>query len=197
MENSQEKIWNLPNFLTFSRVIIAFVVIYFIFAGFPLFYIASFFVLGMITDFWDGFLARRLKLTTEFGRNFDMIADRFLMVGTVLALIIKFTESPLFTSYHLFQIFIILSREILVTPVVLTAILTGAGIPKVRFVGKLTTFMQGVTFPLILLSVEYPVFSFSIIFAIITSFIGMASALYYTNDIKHLLAKKSKLHDLS
>ncbi len=192
MNNNQEKIWNLPNFLTFSRVVITFVTIYFVFAAFDFIYIASLFTLGMLTDFFDGFLARRFKETTEFGRQFDMIADRFLMVGTVLALLIKFTGDSLLTRYHLFQIFIILSREILVMPILLTAVLTGVGIPQVRFVGKFTTFMQGITFPLILLSVKYPVFGFSIYFAIVTSLAGLTSAFYYTNDIKNLLARKKK-----
>ncbi len=190
MSNNQEKIWNLPNFLTFSRVIITIVTIYYVFAGFDLIYIVGLFTLGMLTDFFDGFLARRLRETTEFGRQFDMAADRFLMVGTVLALLIKFTGDSLLTRYHLLQIFIILSREILVLPVLLAAILAEAGIPRVRFVGKLTTFMQGVAFPLILLSVKYPVFGFSIYFAVITSLAGAISAFYYTNDIKNLLAKK-------
>ena len=194
MEEDQQKenIWNFPNFLTFSRVVITFATMYLIFAGFEIFYIAALFIIGMLTDFFDGFWARKFKETTEFGRQFDMIADRFLMVGTVMALLIKFTGDSLLTRYHLLQIFIILSREILVLPILLTAILTGVGIPHVRFAGKLTTFMQGITFPLILLSVKYPLFSFSIYFAIATSLTGLVSAFYYTNDVKDLVAKKKK-----
>ena len=90
MEQNQpkENIWNVPNVLTFSRIIITFLTIFFIFAGFNIVYIVIAFVIGMITDCHDGQIARRFHLTTEFGRQFDMIADRVLMIGVALAAII-------------------------------------------------------------------------------------------------------------
>jgi CDP-diacylglycerol--glycerol-3-phosphate 3-phosphatidyltransferase len=192
-ENRQKKenIWNVANLLTLFRIIITFLTAYFIFAGFHIVYVTLAFITGMLTDFLDGQAARRLKVETEFGRKFDMIADRILMLGVVLALIIKFSLSGILTKIHLFQIFFILSREITTAPAALIAAFKGAGFPQVRFVGKITTVMQAITFPMILLSTAYKCFNLSLYFAIITGIVGLISAFYYINDVKILVAKKT------
>ncbi|GAI08641.1 unnamed protein product, partial [marine sediment metagenome] len=56
-EQKKENIWNTPNALTLSRVIITFVTMYFIFADFDISYIIVAFVVGMITDTLDGQVA--------------------------------------------------------------------------------------------------------------------------------------------
>src|SRR3989344_1680419 len=89
MSPTKENIWNIPNALTFSRIIITILAVFFIFADFDIVYVAVAFVVGMITDFLDGQIARRFNMKTEFGRQFDMIADRFLMISVALAAIIK------------------------------------------------------------------------------------------------------------
>ena len=86
----KENIWNIPNTLTFLRVIITFATLYCIFAQYSLTLVAILFAVGMITDFLDGQIARRFNMTTEFGRQFDIIADRFLMLGVTGALTIDF-----------------------------------------------------------------------------------------------------------
>lgn len=44
------------------------------------------FVLGAITDFFDGFLARKLHAETAWGATLDPIADKILVCGTILGL---------------------------------------------------------------------------------------------------------------
>src|SRR3989338_2127453 len=85
---AQENIWNVPNSLTLLRVILTFATMYCIFAQYSLAVVAILFAIGMVTDFLDGQIARRYKLETEFGRKFDIIADRFLLIGTAFALAI-------------------------------------------------------------------------------------------------------------
>lgn len=188
-EPLKENIWNVPNLLTFSRIVITFITIYFIFASFHIAFVIVSFVVGMITDILDGQIARRFNLKTEFGRQFDMVADRFLMVGTALAFMIKFSADGIMGRGQLLQIFLIMSREIITCPVAMISVFMTAGIPQARFFGKLTTVMQAVAFPLILLGIFYPVFSFSIYFAIITCIIGFVSGIHYINDMKDLMAK--------
>ncbi len=181
--NKKENIWNIPNILTFSRVIITFVVIYFIFAGFSIFHIMIAFFVGMLTDCLDGQIARRYNLTTEFGRKFDMVSDRFLFTGTVFSLVIKFTSLEILSRLQLLQIFLISSREIIASPAVFITILWGKVIPGVRSIGKATTVMQAIALPLILLSTRYEVFGFSIYIAILTGIMGVISAFYYIQDL--------------
>ena len=113
-----------------------------------------------------------------------MVADRILMVGVSVAVLVKFILLGLLTASHIFQILLILSREIIASTAALVTIFKGVGIPQARFIGKLTTVMQAVTFPMIMLSVFYNFFNFSLYFAIATGVIGSISALFYINDIR-------------
>jgi len=75
-------VWNIPNVLTIIRMILipVFVILFFNnqkMAALAVFCIASF------TDFLDGFLARKLNQVTDFGKLFDPLADK-LMVLTVM-----------------------------------------------------------------------------------------------------------------
>ncbi len=75
-------VWNIPNVLTMIRMILipVFVVLFFNdrkMAALAVFCAASF------TDFLDGFLARRLNQITDFGKLFDPLADK-LMVLTAM-----------------------------------------------------------------------------------------------------------------
>ena len=176
----KENIWNFPNTLTLIRIIITFSTIYLILADFDIAIIAGFFIFGMVTDFFDGQIARKFKQETEFGRKFDIIADRFLMISTVLALILTYQG---LSRSEIMQIFLVMSREIVSFPFALIAFASRKKIPHAKFIGKLTTFMQGVAFPAILLSIKYPIFNFSIYLAYATGFIGIVSAFYYINDL--------------
>src|SRR3989344_8081153 len=91
----EENIWNIPNTLTLLRVLITFITIYFIFAGYSVITIVVLFAIGMLTDFFDGQIARKFNQTTEFGRRFDVVADRFLMVSIALAFIISYSMDDL------------------------------------------------------------------------------------------------------
>ena len=191
IKEAEENIWNVPNTLTFLRVLIAFVTVYLIFSGYDLKVIALFFTVGMITDFLDGQIARRFNQKTEFGRKFDMVADRFLMVSAVLAFIVDLILVGDLTRAYMLQIFLIMSREIIALPVAIIAIASGKIIPHVRFIGKATTFLQAVTFPLILLSIKDPFFDFSIYFALLTCAFGLISGFAYINDVLLTSGKRS------
>ena len=55
---------------------------------------------------------------------------------------------------------------------------SGKLVPKVKKIGKLMTFMQAITFPMILLQLN-----FSIYFAIVTGLIGLFSGIEYIKDV--------------
>lgn len=185
--SGKEKILNVPNALTLLRVFIAVVTIILVFAGFDIFYIISFLLAGMLTDLLDGQIARRFNLKTEFGRMFDMIADRILMVGVTGAVILKLGFGGFLQKPQIFQIVIMLLREIISIPFFLSRIFYGnKTIPQVRIIGKATTVLQAITFPMILLSKYYEIFNVSWYFAIATGIVGFISALYYLRDTKNL-----------
>ena len=81
----------LPNKLTLIRIamIPVFIVLFYI----PLFGINNYlltglFILAGLTDWFDGYLARRLKMQSEFGAFLDPVADK-LMVSMVLVLLVS------------------------------------------------------------------------------------------------------------
>ena|SRR3989338_3170613 len=179
----EEKLFNIPNSLTLLRVILTFFIFYLIIGKYSPLSIVVFFVIAALTDFLDGQIARRWRQQTEFGRKFDMIADRFLMIGTVFVLLINWSMEGILERKHILQIFLITSREIVSLPFALLGVWMNKDIPKVRFIGKLTTFLQGFAFPIILLSISSSFFDFSIYLSWLTGIIGIFSAITYIRDL--------------
>jgi hypothetical protein len=83
-----ENIWNVPNFLTFSRLIAAPVVGYLVLYDHH-FYAVALFAYAGITDLIDGWIARKWNLQTVIGTVIDPMADKMLMTILVVCLAIK------------------------------------------------------------------------------------------------------------
>ena len=178
----KEKIVNIPNFLSISRIVIALIIILGIFY-FQVKTIAILFIIGMLTDFFDGQIARRFNMKTEFGRKADMVADRILMIGTALAFILRVISDGNLDNNFVLQMILILTRDIIALPFAIFWMFSGKTMPHANKFGKATTFFQGIAFPALILSLYYPVFSFSIYFAIATSLIGMFSAITFIREV--------------
>lgn len=88
-ENVANEIWNLPNALTLFRIfLVPFLVVVLLtkfsgreFVGLAIFLVAA------ITDFFDGWLARRRNQTTRMGALLDPIADKLLMSAAFISLV--------------------------------------------------------------------------------------------------------------
>src|SRR5262245_34137786 len=77
---------NLPNALTASRLVLAFVLFWLI-AVKSWYPALGVFIVAAITDWLDGYLARKQGLTSAFGRNFDPLVDKVLVCGTFIFLL--------------------------------------------------------------------------------------------------------------
>ena len=77
---------NIANKLTLLRVALIPVFLIVLYWGFPYSqYVAlAIFIVASITDFVDGYLARKLKLVTDFGKFMDPLADKVLVVTAML-----------------------------------------------------------------------------------------------------------------
>ena len=104
---------NLPNILTMSRIfIIPLVVATFFFDSPAMRWTAcALFTLAGITDFFDGYLARRANQVSNFGRFLDPIADK-LLVASVLLLIVAFDRVG---PWSYVPVLVILLREIAIS----------------------------------------------------------------------------------
>lgn len=82
---------NVPNFLALARILLTPVVMSFVLLSRRIdgaFGIAlTIFVAAALTDFVDGYLARRWEITTTAGAFLDSVADKVLVTGTLLVLI--------------------------------------------------------------------------------------------------------------
>lgn len=86
---------NIPNFLTLLRiVIIPIIIITFYFDDKILAYRIAciLFLLAGITDFLDGYMARKFNLQSKFGIMLDPVADKLLVVS-ILIMLIKFNRA--------------------------------------------------------------------------------------------------------
>ncbi|XP_052172433.1 CDP-diacylglycerol--glycerol-3-phosphate 3-phosphatidyltransferase 1, chloroplastic-like [Diospyros lotus] len=96
----EHKLLTLPTILTISRV-----------AAIPLlvstFYMdncwgttatASIFIAAAITDWLDGYLARRMRLGTAFGAFLDPVADKLMVAATLILLCSRPLEVPMFAQ---------------------------------------------------------------------------------------------------
>ncbi|EJW21942.1 hypothetical protein IMCC14465_03360 [alpha proteobacterium IMCC14465] len=103
----------LPNLLTLFRVLMipALVLVYLIPGPLGNWFAFSIYTLAAITDYLDGWLARKLKATSEFGRMLDPIADK-LMVVAVLIILIEFRD---ISGIHTLAAGLIIMREILIS----------------------------------------------------------------------------------
>ncbi|MDX2312434.1 MAG: CDP-alcohol phosphatidyltransferase family protein, partial [Gammaproteobacteria bacterium] len=80
---------NIPNSLTVIRILLipVFVLVFYLPFNWTHLAAAALFALGAITDWLDGYLARKLDQTSVFGAFLDPVADK-LLVATALVLLV-------------------------------------------------------------------------------------------------------------
>ena len=182
-----EKIITVPTFLNISRIILTFVVIYMIITDTKIVNIVIVFSIAALTDWFDGFIARKYGLVNEFGAKADMLADRFLWIGTAVTFVAVFGIKGRLEIINGIQVLLIMSREIISAPSAVAAFFEGGLFPHTRYVAKITTFTQGFAIPSLILGVYYPNWIYlSLPLSIFTGISGTISGLYYIRDVNEL-----------
>ena len=104
----------IPNILTlfrsFAAIILPLIIIY---GGEIGALIATpILILAGMSDYFDGFLARKYKVVSNFGKILDTVADKLLVIGVIFALA---SENMLDYFYSFFPALLIVLREILIS----------------------------------------------------------------------------------
>lgn len=145
---------NLPNRLTMLRIILIPIILLSLFfntTSLPwvgdysklLNYIGAWtFVLASVTDFFDGYIARKKNIVTVFGSFLDPIADKFLVISSLIMLLAL-------GRVHVLIVLILVLREMYITALRLLAIEKGLSVP-VGALGKWKTATQMVGIPLLM-----------------------------------------------
>lgn len=143
-----EKSLNLPNLITFSRLVLAFVVLVLLDQTDWWITTTAIFVFAVSTDFLDGYLARKWNQVTVLGRIMDPFVDKVIIGGTLIFLI----PHPA-SGVCAWLTFLVIGREMFVTG--LRSVLEGHGIDfSAKWSGKLKMIVQSVTIPLAILSLS-------------------------------------------
>jgi cardiolipin synthase (CMP-forming) len=139
---------NIPNLLTWARILLIPLVVgvYYL----PLtpveqnFVATAAFLVAAITDWIDGWLARKLNQTSAFGAFLDPVADK-LMVAAALVMLVELNRADAMLC------FIIIGREIAISA--LREWMANIGAAKsvaVSLIGKLKTIAQMTAIPMLL-----------------------------------------------
>ncbi len=129
---------NIPNLVTAIRVILVPFFIYLVLQPSQTSHLIAFalFVLASLTDLVDGYLARRLKQETEFGKFLDPFADKCLALGAFITFIF------LSEQIELWMVLCILGRDVFITCLRYLSIYQGSSLRTSRLAKVKTAFQM-------------------------------------------------------
>ena len=140
------------------------------------------FVLASLTDFLDGYIARKYNLVTTFGKFIDPLADKLLVMTALLILTVE-------GIIPVWIVITILSREFIVTGIRLVAAPTG----KVIAASKLGKYKTATTMVALALLLMFEFNSLFDTFGMILLYIGLAltiiSGIEYFYKNRHIIAE--------
>ncbi|MDH4145501.1 MAG: CDP-alcohol phosphatidyltransferase family protein [Acidimicrobiia bacterium] len=134
-------VWTIPNVISFVRLLCVPLFVYLLFGREHR--AAAAWLLGVLgmTDWVDGYLARRLDQVSELGKLLDPVADRLALVVGIAAILVD-GSAPLWFGL------VVLAREVLVSVAGLALGALGARRIDVTWWGKTGTFFLYFAFPM-------------------------------------------------
>ncbi len=186
-ERNDLEIDNLPNRLTMFRMLMIPVVVTALYlAEYPTEWILPYkkylghfacwiFVMASITDFLDGYIARKRNIVTVFGSFLDPIADKFLVVSSMIMLMGL-------ERIHPIVVIVLVLREMYMTSLRLLAMTEGIHVP-VSDLGKWKTTAQMVAMPMLMVYEDFLGVNLVLVGTIliyVASFLSLFSAFLYS-----------------
>ncbi|MBI3899930.1 MAG: CDP-diacylglycerol--glycerol-3-phosphate 3-phosphatidyltransferase [Gammaproteobacteria bacterium] len=148
-------IWNAPNLLTLLRLFLIplFIIAYYLPWKYAHELATTLFVIAALTDWLDGYLARRLQQLSSFGAFLDPVADK-LMVAAALVMLVadpSITANVFDGRVFAIVVLVIIGREITVSALrEWMAEIGKRSRIAVSFVGKIKTTAQMLAIPFLL-----------------------------------------------
>ncbi len=183
--------FNLPTHLTLLRIVLIPVLVIFFYSPWEWSNIACTFLfsLAAITDWLDGYLARKMAQITRFGAFLDPVADK-LMVAVVLVLIVQADPSP----YLAIPAAIIIGREITIASLrEWMAEIGHSGKVEVSWLGKIKTIGQMIAIIALLFRDDFfgiPMRNLGYLFLYISATLTLWSMVHYLKAAMPVMMKK-------
>ena len=188
---------NLPNKLTLSRVLLAPIAILFIL--FPIggelcarLVAGLLFIITALTDMFDGKIARKYNLITNFGKFMDPLADKFMVIG----LFVSMCASDMYERFRpvlIWATLLVILRELAVTSLRLLAASSEKNVViAANWLGKVKTTTQIVCICVLIL--EPIVIPFDKIFLLSWLSIAAMTLMTVWSGINYLLAYKDYIN---
>ena len=146
---------NLPNKLTMLRLALVPVVMVLLLLPMIPWQIAYgvgvvLFALTSLTDMLDGKIARKYNLITNFGKFMDPVADKFMVIGTLMALLFRMVRPDLyglpydnlFAVLFFVAVVVIIFRELAITSLRLVLVNSTGTVVAAKMLGKIKTVSQ-------------------------------------------------------
>lgn len=151
METHKKGLFTIPTLLTLFRLVLSPLLLPIVFVyllPFNIFWVnvalACLFVLFSITDFLDGYLARKYEQETVLGQILDPIADKFLIYATLISLQVA-------GKIYFYWVVLLIGREFFMMGLRQLALENNFSVP-VSFWGKIKTAFQMITLTVMILN---------------------------------------------
>ena len=185
---------NLPNKITMVRIFLIPVLMFFYMASFiPCGKIIALalFIIASVTDFLDGYIARKYNLVTDFGKFADTISDKML---TFSALFMFMVDGTLPAPYGVIFATICLARDLVVLGLKSLVSAKGTVVGSVK-IGKIKFFVSLLAYPFGFLVAILNSFAvtgtvllvFQIVFYVL---MGVTAALTFYSGVVYLITYK-------
>jgi len=187
-------VWTLPNLLSIFRIALVPLLVYFLTYSDPASsaWAVSIFLLGAVTDYLDGYLARRNQSVSELGKILDPIADKVFVVAALIMLAAM--DRP--DAVPAWLVVIIVVRETAVTLIRGIALTEGI-VMEAEDTGKYKLLLQVFALSGLILHYSYwgiDFFSAGMYFLIVSTVIGVWSGVQvHLRFLRVLRAKKAPL----
>ena len=178
---------NLPNKLTILRIILipVFMALFFIKAlPYNFLFACIIFCLAAITDFLDGYIARKQNLVTNLGKFLDPIADKILVAAALIIMLVPVGDFAILPWYASIAVAIILARELMVSGFRIVAASKGMVLAADKS-GKIKTFLQDIAIIVLLVGASFDAGAYSVTNIIGLCLLGVATILTIISGIEY------------
>ena len=186
---------NLPNKLTLLRIFMipVFVAIFYLrVIPYNFCISAGVFALAALTDFLDGYIARKYNLVTDMGKFLDPIADKVLVSTALILVLVPPQGITILPWYASIMVAVILARELIISGFRLVAAGKNQVISADKS-GKIKTFFTDLAILLILVSADITPYTFDLLNILGTVALEISTLLTIYSGVECLVKNRGVL----